>query len=290
MELSSIVKGFINELNSLGRSPSTVIAYKKDIEQLIEFFNSNNLGFENAETNDIQDFLDDLAATGRYTAKTISRKINTLKTLYKYLFSKGYTKEDYAAPIKHPEIKSNPPKFLTQIEYKALRDTVKNNIRLYTMIELLLQTGMRIGELSRLKLEDITQKGKSTIINISAFASNPSRSIEANDIAANALEKWINERGNVRNDEGYLFPTKSGKAVLVRNIRTSINRAFKKVGIKDATVNDIRNTFILYQLEKGVKPEKIAQTVGHQRLSSTEKYLEMLDIQPKSSVNKIIPL
>jgi integrase/recombinase XerC/integrase/recombinase XerD len=69
---------------------------------------------------------------------------------------------------------------------------------------------------------------------------------------------------------------------LVRNIRSSINRAFQKAGIEDAKVNDLRNTFIVQQLEAGVPLEVVSRIVGHKRISTTEKYLQMVNKQKES--------
>jgi integrase/recombinase XerC/integrase/recombinase XerD len=64
--------------------------------------------------------------------------------------------------------------------------------------------------------------------------------------------------------------------MLVRNIRSAVNRYFRLSGIKNATVNDLRHTFIAYQLAAGVSPVLIQKIVGHKRLSTTEKYLELI--------------
>jgi integrase/recombinase XerC/integrase/recombinase XerD len=64
----------------------------------------------------------------------------------------------------------------------------------------------------------------------------------------------------------------------------------KKIGISKSTVNDIRNTFILYQLKNGMSIEVLGQIVGHRRLTSTKRYLQLIEIKPKRKINKIIPL
>jgi site-specific recombinase XerD len=230
-------------------------------------------------------FIQHLIRNENYSLKTVSRKINTLKTLFKFLFENKHTKLNHAEVIQHPDFETKQPRILAALEYKALRDTVRGNLRLHTMIEILLQTGIRIGELSRMKITDLS-KGFRTL-KIESYASNPERKIELNEAAVKAIEKWLAHRPSVRNDQGYVFPTKSGRSVIIRNIRTSINRSFKKVGIKNATVNDIRNTFVVFQLENGVRIEKVAHAVGHQRLSSTEKYTELLEKPYTAKLQKI---
>ena len=105
---------------------------------------------------------------------------------------------------------------------------------------------------------------------------------EINSICKKALDKWLDFRikTKVRN----VFVTKTGRSFLIRNIRTIINRYFRQAGIKDATVNDLRHTFIAHQLASGASVVVIQKLVGHKRLSTTEKYLNLIN---PSSENKV---
>jgi site-specific recombinase XerD len=273
---------FIEELQEKGRSSSTIVAYKKDIEQLGEFLEKE---IKHAKTDDLKAFIDHLVNEKKYTLKTVSRKINTLKTFFKFLKEKQVSEIDHAEPLEHPELEKKLPRILSTLEYKAVRDTARGNDRLYAMIELLLQTGIRISELSALHLDDLNDKN--TKLTIQAYKTNPQRTIELNEAAHEVLDFWLEKREHYENDKGYVFNTKTGNKVLVRNIRTAINRTFRKVGITDATVNDIRNTFIVYQLDNNVKLEKVSQYIGHQRKTSTEKYLELLNDEYDPKINKI---
>ena len=63
---------------------------------------------------------------------------------------------------------------------------------------------------------------------------------------------------------------------MVRNIRTIVGRYFRQAEIKDATINDLRHTFITHQLSSGASVVLIQKLVGHKRLSTTEKYLDLI--------------
>lgn len=290
MNPDNILTKFVNNLKSKGRSPSTIIAYKKDLEQLSDFIENDKKTLVSADTDDLESFVKSLMVNENYSLKTVSRKINSIKTFYKFLYNHNYITENFADPIEHPDFETKKPKVLSPIEYKALRDTVRDNLRLYTMVELMLQTGIRIGEISRLTIEDLELDGKESYMLIRSYASNPNRTVILNETATKALQEWMNQRPNVESEIHYLFATKTGNPLLVRNIRTSINNAFKKIGIKDVTVNDLRNTFIVNQLKSGVKITKVAEVVGHQRVSSTEKYLELVEKLPKKKINKLVCL
>ncbi len=292
MTFDQAINSFINYLKEKGRSPSTLIAYSQDLKQLFDYVAKTYKvsQIEKVGSTELEEYIEKLKKDGDFTMKTISRKINSLKTFYRFLVSNKVISENFTKKITHPTVSTKPPRVLSQMEYKALRDSSRRNLRLYTMVEVLLQTGMRIGELSRLKVENVQLTSNPKVIEIEAFESNRERKVELNDMAHQALANYMLIRKSTAIKTDYLFHTKSGKPVLVRNIRSAIDKAFKKAGIENAAVNDVRNTFIVYQLEKGMRPERLADIVGHQRVSSTEKYLEFTNHKKKRAITKIEPL
>ncbi len=280
---SQALELFIANLKEKKRSPSTIIAYKKDIEQLFGRYKNEISLLSDYKTNHLELYIQELVTEQKFTLKTISRKINSFRTLFKFLHSENHVNANIAEGIVHPKFETKQRRILNSLEYKALRDTARSSPRLYAMVEVLLQTGMRIGELSRLKISQLELDAKVPTATIESYASNPARTIILNETCVEAIRKYLKIRPRPQDDEGYLFTTKSGKQVLIRNIRTTINNTFKKSGIDDATVNDIRNTFIVFQLEHGVPLEQIAEIVGHKRITSTEKYLEM--VKTKRNLN-----
>ena len=77
-------------------------------------------------------------------------------------------------------------------------------------------------------------------------------------------------------NDDHVFITRNGHPLLIRNIRQIIDRCLREVEIENATVNDLRNTFIAHQLMRGASLEYIARVVGHRRLSSTERFLNLV--------------
>ena len=102
----------------------------------------------------------------------------------------------------------------------------------------MLQTGMRIGEVANLSMEDF----RGNEIYIKPFESHDERNIPLNKAAKEALERYLADRPKVK--EEAIFVTKTGRPFLIRNIRSSIERFFDLAGIKDAKVNDLRHTWV----------------------------------------------
>lgn len=264
---------FINFLKKRGRATATILAYGKDVEQLIEYAGSQHKYTPQViTTQDIENFKVHLK-NQKYTAKSISRKVNSIKSFFRFLKTNNLVEENPATQVSHPRYEVAPPRVLSRLEYRALRDASRDDPRLSAIIELLLQTGIRIGELANLTMEDVDlQKQR---MHIRAYESREGRTIPLTDAAVKALEDYIKVRP--RSDNRTLFLTKTGNPFLVRNIRTAIDRYFKLAGIENAKVNDLRHTFIVHQLKSGTPLTYVSKLVGHKRLSTTEKYLKLIE-------------
>lgn len=269
--LTLLQKSFIQDLGTRSKSSATILAYNKDIEQLIEFLNQKSKAqADQVSPTDVEEFRNWLQ-TNNYTAKSISRKLNAIKAYFRWIVTKKILENDPAAPVSHPKYDNPPPRILSRMEYRALRDAARSDKRIAAIIELMLQAGVRIGEVANLKLEDI-QNDK---VAIKAYASQPARDIPLNQAAKEAFNGYLKERGESKNP--HVFITKNGRPLLVRNIRSSIDRYFREAGIENAKVNDLRSTFIAHQLKSGVDVVTVSRTAGHKRLSTTERYLEFVD-------------
>ncbi len=270
LNLSSAREAFASDLRKKGRSSSTILAYNKDVAQLIEFVAKDKVSLpQDVTAEQIEAFKAGLAADN-YTAKSISRKLNSIKTFCRFLISQSLIKDNPATGIAHPQYEIKPPRILTKMEYRSLRDVCREDIRLYAIVELLLQTGIRIGELANLTLNDIDNNQ----LTIKPFESHLQREIPLNKAAQTALTAYLKIRPKSRTNQ--VFITKTGKGFLIRNIRTAIDRYFKMADIKNAKVNDLRHTFIAHQLQSGTPLTLISKLVGHKRLSTTEKYLDVV--------------
>lgn len=268
VKLRDAYQKFQDFLKSKNRASATILAYGKDIDQLISFLNElKKQHIHEVTSEDIQAFLTTLNGKG-YTPKSLSRKLNSTRTFYRYLKINEMVTDDPSLLVKHPKYELNPPRILTPLEYRALRDAASSDPRIYAIIEILLQTGIRIGELANLRMEDVAEN----TLHIRPYEGHPAREVPLNKRAKEALKRYINTRPHTQDD--HLFITKTGKPFLVRNIRDAVERYFRKAGIENAKINDLRHTFVAHHLKHGVSIVFLSKILGHKRLSSTERYLQ----------------
>lgn len=279
LDLKTAQTQFTEYLSSRRRARATIVAYGKDIQQLTQFL--TNLGkkaINEINRDELDAYLKKLSSDN-YTPKSVSRKINSIKTFFRYLKVSSLITLDPAVEIEHPKYEVKPPRILTKLEYRALRDACRGDIRIYAIVELFLQTGIRIGELANLTLDDI----KDAQLHIAEQEGHAERMVPLNKAAKDALNKYL----EIRSSQGpikALFITKTGRALLIRNIRTAIDRYFRIAGIDGAKVNDLRHTFIAHHLMAGTPLTTLSKLVGHKRLSTTEKYLELVKDKQNENV------
>ncbi|MEX2013118.1 MAG: tyrosine-type recombinase/integrase [Candidatus Levyibacteriota bacterium] len=268
---------FKNYLKGNQSSSATIVAYGKDVEQLVSFLEElKKHHVHEVAKEDIEAFLAKMAGGG-YTPKSVSRKLNSTRTFYRFLKISEYITDDPSLLVAHPQYHLAPPRILTPTEYRALRDAAQNDPRMYAIIELLLQTGIRIGELATLKLADV----KKDSLHILPVEKHEERTVPLNSRAKEALRRYMEVRPNL--EDGPLFVTKSGKSFLVRNIRTAVERYFRIAEIKNAKVNDLRHTFVAHHLRHGVSLILLSKLLGHKRLSTTERYLNFVPERGKET-------
>ena len=269
---------FTEALTKNGKSSNTIVAYKGDLNQLFAFLKKENpnITVDSVSQDALESFKKDLTQNG-YTAKSVSRKLNSIKNFFSFLKNENHISVDPSTEVKHPKYENDLPKILKPIEYRSLRDACRNDSRATAIVELMLQSGLRIKEIENLKLDDV----KENELLIETYESHSSRIVPLNNSAKTALKKYI-ETGRYPGKAKNVFVTKTGRSLLARNIRSLLNRYFNKADIKNIKVNDLRNTFIVFQLKAGVPIDVVSQIVGHKRISTTEKYLELIDSKEES--------
>ena len=285
----SLIDRFVEFIKSQGKSNFTVVAYKKDLEQFAGFLSTREKNdVREIKKEDVEAFINRLLEQN-YTKKSASRKLNSTRTFFRYLKNEGVIEQNPSLDVSHPKYIQAAPRIFSILEYRALRDVAKEDVRTYALVEILLQTGIKIGELANLRLSDV----KDSSLYIRNYSKSPSRDVPLNKAVKKAIDSYIKTRGEFlkigTKPDDYLFITRTSKPLLIRNIRQIIARCFRDVGIEGATVNDLRNTFIAHQLKNGVPIEYIAKIVGHKRLSSTERFLNLIkeDVEKKEKLGEL---
>src|SRR3989338_10426781 len=194
--LPSLVTRFIKHLESQEKSSFTIVAYKKDLEQFIGFLTTQEIAdIREVKKDHINGFINKLISEN-YTKKSASRKINSIRTFFRYLKNDGMIEQNPSLDVSHPKYIQSAPRIFSKLEYRALRDFAKEEARTYALIEILLQTGIKIGELAGLKIEDI----KESTIHIVQYGKTPNRDVPLNKPVRKSIDEYLKSRPNKENN------------------------------------------------------------------------------------------
>jgi len=273
MDLEKAKERFIDYLLATNKAKNTILAYRRDLDQLIHYLKEFTQ-IEEITKEELIGFMIYLAKK-ELTGKTRARKAYAVRTFFRYLSNQDYVPQNPAKNLEIPKVEQKEPRVLSQTEYQALRNSAKGNTKYSAIIELLLQTGTRIGELVAIKLENLylSNDSKPGHILIEQGKGKKDRTITLNTPGKKAIKKYLEIRP--KSNCPYLFLSKSGKLLNSRNIRYAIDRYYRKVGIRRATVHTLRHTFCTHHVVKGTSLMIIARMAGHSKLTTTQKYIHL---------------
>ncbi len=253
---------FTTYLKHNSRTESTIHAYTNDLNQIIAISGDS---LPKVSTKDLLQLLTTLKYRYKLSPQSVSRKINSLKKFFDYLVSVEVIKINPAKAISHPKYRVKTLRVLTKNEYNSIILGSVENIKLLTIFECFLQTGLKISELSALKIKDLDKNFK--------FITVASRQVPLNSKIHQLLDQYLKLAGKRSLPDYPIFSTNTGKSIEVRNIRSGLDRIFEKAKVKNLCVNDLRNTFIVFQLASGMELKTVSKLVGHKNIITTKKYL-----------------
>ena len=230
----------------------------------------------------------DLAALERYQAEmdrrgyqasTRNRKTYAIKSFFNYLHRQGAVAQNVARELVAPQPKKREPRFLSEEEYKGLLRACSHHPRDAAIVELFLQTGMRLSELASLALDDVQlpRKISREPDNIGTVRVTRKRgkvqTIPLNYKACQALKTWLSVRPKV--DHPALFVTKFRTPMSRRAIQYTIEKYLKLAQIPNASVHTLRHTMATHHVAKGTDLKTIQETLGHESLETTTIYVTL---------------
>jgi|SRR5271157_179342 len=244
--------------------------YSNDLRAFIDFLEKAGVTKTGeVSTLYVDRYLANLDELG-YSGSTRKRKAITFRSFLSFLYRNSYISHDISQQVILPFPEYPVPRILTQTEYQRLLETCSNNVRDKAIITLLIQTGIRLSELTRLSVSDIYIP---EAINIVGSNSRKGRTIPLNSKACEALQAYF----MVRQASKYLnlFLNKFGKPLGERGVQKIIMKYFRYAEIIGASVHSIRHTFAVQHITKGTSLKTIQEVMGHRDIRTTESYIPL---------------
>ncbi|MEM8839731.1 MAG: site-specific tyrosine recombinase XerD [Pseudomonadota bacterium] len=287
-----------------GAAQNTLESYARDLSAYSAHLSYKGKTLDNAETADIRSYLSGLFDEG-LAASTLARHLSAIRQIHKFLYAEGFRTDDPSGPVESPKKTRPLPKVMSEddvdrlIEAAAERavrkvaskaETLRSK-RLYTMIEVLYATGMRVSELVSLPAASLGSESRFLSV---TGKGNKERLVPLSDAARLAM---IDFKEAVTAYHGvaskWLFPS-SGKSG--HFTRQAFARDLKDLAISvglDANAvspHVLRHAFASHLLNNGADLKSVQQLLGHADISTTQIYTHVLDERLRALVEDHHPL
>ncbi|MDQ1355022.1 MAG: Tyrosine recombinase XerC [Acidobacteriota bacterium] len=256
-------------------SNHTVKAYRQDIQQFLEYFEENNL---TVDKNTIRDYISVIFLRTKNKA-TISRKIYALKSFYGYLVKQGKLARNPFDAVSSPKNEKKLPEILTEGEMLAFLDKLPEETFLQArnkaVFEFLYATGLRISELVNLRITDINFTDDMVRV---LGKGKKERIVPFNEQAKNILLKYLDRaRMQFKKPVDYIFLNAWGRKITERAIELILHKTFIEMMESNKSVYPhlFRHSFATHLLQRGANLRVIQELLGHESLSTTEKYTSL---------------
>jgi site-specific recombinase XerD len=254
--------------------------YATDIQDLIGFLETRCFLYSptRVERTHLEAYLAELDNRG-FTGNTRRRKVAAIRSFFTYLFDAGAISHNPAQKLIPPARELLQPRVLTEAEYKRLQLACAHETRDAAIIELLLQTGVRLSELARLTLQNLELPAKisrdeGNVGSVHIYGKGrKDRTITLNWKACKAIRSYLAIRPKV--EDPRLFITKFGSGISPRAIENVVAKYLREAGIPNASVHTLRHTFGTHMAKKGTKLDIIRQAMGHESLDTTGIYVHL---------------
>lgn len=250
--------------------------YKKDLNEYNSFILSNKINYKNMDYNDAKEYV--IYLNKKNDAKsTISRKLSSLRTFYKYLVLNNKVESNPFLLVSSPKKEKRIPKFINYNNMEEILNVpnikTKEGQRERVILEVLYASGVRVSELVNIKLKDIDFSNKNILI---LGKGSKERLVSFGDYALEYINLYLKEGRNLLLDgvkSDYLIVGKKSEKLTTRRVEQIIDDIIKRTSIKlNITPHMFRHTFATHLLDNGCDLLVVQELLGHASLSSTEIY------------------
>ena len=282
MNWNTFIKNYQSYLKiERGLSKNSIDNYILDVEKLVSFLKENNMAVSpiNITEETIQQFLYDISK--KVNPRSQARNISGLKSFFSYLIFEDYRQDNPLELIETPRLGRKLPDTLNLADIDALIAavdlTTKEGERNRAMIETLYACGLRVSELTTLKISDLFfEEG---FIKITGKG-NKQRFVPISEMTQKYIEMYKNTDRNLvpiqKGHEDTLFLNRRGKQLTRAMIFTIIKNLAIEIDLKKTiSPHTFRHSFATHLLENGADLRSIQLMLGHESITTTEIYMHV---------------
>lgn len=314
MQLSKAIEGYILAALSEGYSQLTLNAYRSALNTMVEYLDDMDL--ETITTDDLRGFMKYLLTDYAPERRNNPANQEPLSTASHHRYWKAmrsffkWAERDLGAsrpdiPIKMPKWENKEIVPLTEEEVKALVKACEysivpagkrrsyiykhpNSLRDKAIILTLIDTGVRVGELTRLKVNDVILENGEVFVRPYHVKKTLSRTTYLGKTARRSVWRYLVSREDLRDDEP-LFVTEDNHPISRERVLNMLSQLGKSLGIPKVHPHRFRHTMAIQYLRNGGDIFTLQRILGHRRLEMVNRYLNIVSSDVKSAHQRASP-
>ncbi len=296
MDTQSLIDRFLRHLDvERNFSEQSLRAYATDLAQFTEWL------AETAKSDiirvrhiQLRSWLAGMSEIG-YGRRSIARKLASIRSLYRWLLRTGEVAENPTRLLRTPKQQRDLPKFLDENQVLDLLNAPPEGtwagLRDRAILELLYSTGLRVSELSNLRISDI-ELSRGVLRTIGK--GRKERVLPVLPSTVEAIQRWLKVRPNppranaVKPGVDQIFLNQRGGPLTDRSVRRSVEKYVQDTAIRcKVTPHTLRHSFATHLLNHGADLRDVQELLGHAQLATTQVYTHvtttrMMDVYERS--------
>ena len=285
MEIAPAISSFLTHVQvEKGLATNTLSAYRRDLAKFEDFAKKRKLALAAVKRDDLVDFLASLYRQ-KLESKTVARHLVTLRNFFRHAQVQELISEDPTAHLESPKIRRSLPGYLRLDEVEKLLElpdqTTPLGLRDRAMLEVLYSTGLRVSELTSLRVMDLdTKVGCVRCIG----KGDKERIVPVGRKALAIVEKYLRDGRTALITSGrgpagaFLFVNRRGGRLSRVGVWKIFSSYGRKAGLRvPLTPHMLRHSFATHLLERGADLRSVQLMLGHSDISTTQIYTHVVE-------------
>jgi len=301
---------FTNWLREQDKSEVTIQGYTRVLRSFSRWFagiNGDEFCSEGITPSDVREYRKHLMVVRKHKANTVNHHLAAIQAFARYAIANGEIESNPADGIKRVTITRGAPRWMDRKEQHRLQRALEKEwisaqtknqrflaIRNQAILGLFLNTGLRVGELCALNLDDIQLSARKGVLLVRQGKGSKQRQIPLNGAARKVLEAWFPARQEKMTELGIpadsqsIFIGQRGQSLTVRGVQKVFTLYKLEARIENLTPHITRHTFAKNLIEAGVSLEKVADLLGHESLETTRGYTLPSQLDLEKAVGSLV--
>jgi integrase/recombinase XerD len=283
MEISAVILSFLTHARvEKGLSANTISAYKRDLQKFDEFARKRKLTLESVSRDDLVDFLAGLYRQ-KLESRTVARQLVTLRNFFRFAQIQEAIPADPSINLESPKIRRSLPGYLRleEVERVLAQPDAKTplGLRDRAMLEVLYSTGLRVSELTGLRVTDLdTKVGCVRCIG----KGDKERIVPVGKKALGMVDKYLRDArphllGKAVGNPA-LFVNRRGRALSRVGVWKILSAYGRRAGLRQPlTPHMLRHSFATHLLERGADLRSVQLMLGHADIATTQIYTHVVE-------------